>query len=252
MKSSLNSVRATARKRGVDHVSAHKHDGRDGEDHQRALMPAGQRGDAAGRGGCRGFFRGEEWQERENGDDRNVLEQEHGKRGLAGGGLELAPLLEGLQDDRSRGHGEDQPGGNRHARVDAERDADRGNHPGGAEHLQPAESDEFTAHFPEPGRLQLQSDKKEHHHDAELGEVHHVVGVFADEAERVRTDQHAGEQVAQHGTESETFGERYGDHRGGEVDKGVGKDGIHRRTGARLGANRYREVPAVQAVSPLG
>ena len=61
--------------------------------------------------------------EREHGedrDDRDVLEQQHGKGVLSGGGRHLALLIQGLQHDCRRGQGQRQPERQRHTPVQPE------------------------------------------------------------------------------------------------------------------------------------
>ena len=80
--------------------------------------------------------------------------------------------------------------------------------------------------------LQLEPDEEQHHHDAELGEVHDVRR-FADEAEHARADHDAGDEVAEHGAEAEPREQRRGDDRGGQVDERAGQEllKMHRRAG---------------------
>ncbi len=83
------------------------------------------------------------------------------------------------------------------------------------------------AKFPEEGGLEFETVEEDHHHDAEIGEVHDVTGAVADEVELVGADDHAGNQVAEDGAESEAFGEWHRDDGGDEVDEGVEEERVH-------------------------
>ena len=101
-----------------------------------------------------------------------------------------------------------------------------------AEHrdLEAAEAEDRSAQPPEQRRLQLEPDHEEHHHDAELGEVHDVLPVAAEQAEAERPDRDAGEQVAEHRPEAPALGDRHGGHRRGEVHEGLEQEvAAHRR-----------------------
>ena len=56
-------------------------------------------------------------------------------------------------------------------------------------------------------------------HHAELGEVHDVLALLADETERERADRDAGQQIAEHRAEPQALGDRHRDDRGGQVDE---------------------------------
>ena len=73
------------------------------------------------------------------------------------------------------------------------------------------------AHRPQAIRIELQADDEQHEDDAELGEVQDGLDV-AHQAEPERADQAAGEQVAEHGAESQAARERHEHHRGRQVD----------------------------------
>jgi len=212
----------------VDEMPTGKHHERDRENDEGGLLPTGQRGDrGGGAGGGGGLFRREQRKQREDRDDGDVLEEEDGEGALARGGFKLAAFLQRLQHDRRGGHGEDKPGGKRQACAETKGEAEAGDGGGGAEDLQAAEAEQLAAHFPEARGLELEADEKEHHHDAEFGEVHHVAGVFADEAEDMRADEDAREEVAEDRAEAEAFGERHGDDSRDEIDEGVKEDGVH-------------------------
>lgn len=179
------------------------------------------------------MLHGEERQQRENRDDRDVLKKEDSEGGLASGGLELAAFLKGGEHDRRGGHRDDEAGGERDAKIEAEEGAERSDGRGGADHLETAESQQLGAHPPKEGGLEFETDEEEHHDDTELGEVHNVFGALADEAERMGTDEDAGHQVAENGAEPEAFRDRDRDDGGDEVDEGLKEEGVHLAEGGQ-------------------
>ena len=88
-------------------------------------LDAGRQMDAIGSGGIGGdggvgeIFRSEERKEGENGDDSDVLKEEDGEGGLAGGGFELAAFLERGEHDGGGGHRDDEAGGEGDAEIEA-------------------------------------------------------------------------------------------------------------------------------------
>ena len=106
-----------------------------------------------------------------------------------------------------------------------EGESDGGDGCGGDDDLQAAEPDDVAAEGAEDGRLDLQADEEEHHHDAELGEVEDLVG-GAGQIEELGADEDAGREVAQDRAESEPLGERDAEGGGGEVDDGVEEEGV--------------------------
>jgi len=67
-----------------------------------------------------------------------------------------------------------------------------------AQHLRPAQAKDGPAQSPEQRRSQLQADQEQHHHHAELGEVHHIVRFIPEQAEHCWSNRYAGQQVAKH------------------------------------------------------
>lgn len=108
------------------------------------------------------------------------------------------------------------------------------------------------AHLPEHTGLQLESDEKEHHHHSELREVHHVVRTIADQAQAVRSDEYAGEQVAEDRAETKPARNRDGDDRGDEIDKGIEEEGIRGWESGAVGWKRGRGSIAGRVSDPRG
>jgi hypothetical protein len=185
---------------------------------------------AAGVGAGLDLGDAEQREHREDRDDGDVLEQQHRERGLAAAGLELAALGQRRQHDRRRRHRHDQPDRERRAPRHAERQRAGGDHRGRRRDLQPAEAEDRSAQPPQERRLQLEADHEQHHHDAELGEVHDVLALAADRAEHVGADQHAGHQVAQHRAQPEPLGDRHAHHRGAQVDERLEQDRVGHAT----------------------
>ena len=87
---------------GAREEAASQHDRRHGSEHGERLRPARQVADEAGAVIIMRLGRGEERQEGEDRDHRDVLEQQDREGGLPGGGLEEAALRQALQHDRGR------------------------------------------------------------------------------------------------------------------------------------------------------
>ncbi len=88
--------------------------------------------------------------------------------------------------------------------------------------LPAAEPEDFAARLPEQRGPQLQADEEKHHDHAELGEVHHPAGL-AHEPERIRPDDHAGDEISEDGAEAEALSQRDGDDRGEQINEGFEK-----------------------------
>ena len=105
------------------------------------------------------------------------------------------------------GRREDQPG---------EREAGDGD-------LGEAEPENVALQPPQPRRMELEPDQEEQQHDAEIGDVEHLFRCV-DEAEPLRPDQGAGDEIAEHRAEPE-FAEQHDErHRRAEHDDAVAKD----------------------------
>ena len=164
-------------------------------------------------------------QEGEQRDDRQVLEQQHAERGLAHGALSQALLLQVLQHDGRGRQRQDQAHGQRHAPVGAQDQGDGAYNSGARQHLRGAQTEDRRAHFPQQRRPHLQSDQEQQDHHAELGEGHHV-GLVAHKGQREGAHQHAGDQVAEDGTQPQALGDGNGDDAGRQIDQGLDEEGV--------------------------
>ena len=121
---------------------------------------------------------------------------------------------EQLQPDRGRGQRQghaDHQGGLPGRMLDEERQ-----HPedhGAQQHLQPADAEDGPAHQLESRQRQLKADDEQHHHHADLACGQNRLRV-RHHAQRVRPQQDARDQVAEHGAQPETLEHRHRDHRG--------------------------------------
>ena len=49
----------------------------------------------------------------------------------------------------------------------------------------------------------------------------------ADKVQRIRTNDRAGDQIAEHGTQPQPRRDRYSDSRRGQIDEGLDEDRVH-------------------------
>ena len=128
---------------------------------------------------------------------------------------ELVAFGQHLQDQRGRRQRQREPDhdGCRPRLAEQTRDAcKRGR---GHCDLRETRAEHGVAQHPEPRRLQLETDRKQQHRDAELGEMQDAFGV-GDDTQAPGTDDGAGRQVTEHGAELETAKQRHRDHGRGE------------------------------------
>ncbi len=137
--------------------------------------------------------RGEDAREREEGHDREVLEQQHAEGEAAVRAVELVLLGELAQHDRGRGHRDRAAEQDRDRQREPDRPADRGDGGRRAADLQAAEREHLAAHRDQPRQRELEPEREQQEHDAELGER---LGGFRGRhpAERVGADDHADDQ----------------------------------------------------------
>ena len=82
-------------------------------------------------------------------------------------------------------------------------------------------SENRATHFPQTGKVDLQTDHEKHENDAEFGKVHHRFAILTDPTERGRTDDRPDDEVAQNRADAELFAQRRSEGRGDEVDESV-------------------------------
>ena len=143
-------------------------------------------------------------------------------------GGELFSFREHLQRQRGGRERQRQPGHEGRSGRQAERQSRAAEDQPGEQHLGAAQAEHRTAQRPQARRLQLQADDEQQQHHAQFGKVQ---GGFdlADEAEHARTDQDAGNQIAQHRAQAQAFEQRHGDdRRRQEHDRLRGPGHVHR------------------------
>jgi hypothetical protein len=164
-------------------------------------------------------------QQCEEGDHREVLEQQDGERGAAVVLCQLLALGEHLQDQRGGRHRQAKAGDQRGGRRLVLPPGNRREHRGGQQNLRAADAEHRVAQAPQARQLQFQPDYEQQQHHAELREVENLVNV-ADQAQAPRADRDAASQVAEYRAEAQALEHRYGDHRRSEEQRKVGKHGI--------------------------
>ena len=152
------------------------------------------------------------------GDRGDVLQQGHAEDALARGRRHQVAFFQHAEPDRRRRERESERGDHREAPVGAERHGGGRQQRGRAQQLGAAPAEDRLAHRPEPLRLELQPDQKQHQHDAELGEAQDLFGV-GHQLQAPGPDQDAGAQVADDRAEPERSCHRHGDDRGAQIDQ---------------------------------
>lgn len=160
-------------------------------------------------------------EQRDHGDQRDrrdVLEQQDGEGQAAMGLGQFLALGEDLQAE----------GGGRQRQAQAEHhravhrlvEADQGHsadHQAGQQHLQQADAEHRLAHHPQAPRRQLQADDEQQQYHAHLGDLRDAFRVVH-QAQHAGTDQHAGQQVAEHRAQLQALGQRHHEHRRDQED----------------------------------
>ena len=182
------------KERPEDETTCQNNDGHRG-DNDKPPLPTAEIADHSGFRRARAGPDREQWHQRQDRNDGDILEQEDRERGLAAGCLHHAAFLERLEHDRGRRHGQDQADGDGRFPCEAGRDRHRPNYDRCSGHLQPAQAKDRPAHLPQERRAQFQTDHEQHHDHADLGEMHDVAAAL-DEPQRMRPDNRAGSQVA--------------------------------------------------------
>jgi hypothetical protein len=159
-------------------------------------------------------------QERHHGE---VLEQQDGDGDAPDAARHLAALGQELEYDRRRR--QRQRGADHDRGLDGKPGEcrDHAEHDARDHHLQGAEPEHIPANQPEPVDRQLQPDREQQEHHAELGEA--MGGLrFLDQREAVRSDGDTGDQIAQHHAGAQPTKYRRRHHRGGEKDQHVDEE----------------------------
>ena len=172
---------------------------------------------------------------------RDVLEQQHAHDPAAVLALEFEALGHHLGDDgrarhrqrRAQRHGAGpvqfpgpgQPGEQRRQQHVADHRAGDGQ-----QHLTHAQPEHQPPHAAQLGQVELQPDHEHQEDDAELGQVADA-GRIARQGQRMRADQHAHDQVAQHGRQFEQPTDDHAGHGGQQIEQGKVERGGHRGGG---------------------
>ncbi|KAF1060876.1 MAG: hypothetical protein GAK39_06079 [Variovorax sp.] len=177
--------------------------------------------------------RGDQHQQRHH---RQVLEQQHAHHALAVLALELEPLGHQLDHDGGAAHGERarerERGLPAQAPVGRQEGGDQQRAHGGdrhrQQHLQQPEPEHVLAHRAQLGQAEFEPDHEHQEHHAEFAQVPDAFGVLR-QRQRMRADQHAGRQVAEHRRQLEEAACHHADHRGHQIQERE----IERRHGGR-------------------
>src|SRR5215470_14996368 len=139
--------------------------------------------------------RPEQRHDRQQGDHRQVLEEEDPEGRLPHGGRQLVALAQQLEREGGGGEGEPEP---RHQRA--------------------ADDEDPAPELPQPLRLELEPDEEEQEHHAGLGDVAHLLDA-RDEPEAMGADERAGDEVTEHRAQAEPLEERDGDDDQGQEEE---------------------------------
>ena len=134
--------------------------------------------------------------EREEGHDRQVLEEQRPEGEPPVRAVELVLFRELAEHDRGRGHRDRAAEQDRDGERQAEGPGDRGDRGRGRGDLDAAEPEHFAARGEHPRQREFETEREEQEDDAEFGER---AGRFRrrDPAERVGPDDHADQQECQ-------------------------------------------------------
>ncbi len=185
---------------------------------------------------------GQQRDDRDKRNERQVLEQQHGEGIAAGRRGEQITLGQHRQDDGGGGHGQARAQhGGALPRDAREVDRQHGEHRGGYHHLCGAEPEHCAAHHPQTLRPDFQANQEQQHHHAKAGDGADRVHA-GDQTHPGRTDDDARHQIAQHAAEAGAPGQRDGDGGSGEQDD----EGYqHQQSGRRCWAAAKRCASAV-------
>ena len=144
---------------------------------------------------------------RQRGDDRDhrnnreILEQQDRESALALRRVQLIVRAQHRQHLRGRRQAERKTDRERCSGRDSERRVQQpANGEAAQHHLRQAQTEDVIAQPPQSARLKLQPDNEQEQRDAEVGDAEQLLRV-ADQPHDLRTDQRAGDDVAQGGAE---------------------------------------------------
>ncbi len=141
--------------------------------------------------------------ERQQQREREVLEQADGHGEPAVGAVVLRLIGQLRDDDRGRGHRHGAADDHRDRWRDPEQhDRDAGDDRGRQRDLGTADAEHFAAHRDEPGQRELESEREDQEHHAEIGEQARGL-VVGRQTERVGTQHEADREIAQDGGQRE-------------------------------------------------
>ena len=139
---------------------------------------------------------GERGGQREERREREILEQQDADRQPGMGSVDFELLAELAHDDRGRGHRERATDHDRNRGIDAEGPGRPADDRGREHHLQPAHAEHLGLHRDHPRQRELEAEREDQEHDADLGEQVHGPGVGS-EPERMRPEQHPDHEVTE-------------------------------------------------------
>ena len=174
---------------------------------------------------------------------RQVLEQQHRHAELTVAGIQFAAagqLARHHRGGRQRQHRRHQQC---QVRRQSQADAHRHERRGGNQHLPAAQAEHQPAHGQQARQRELQPQREQQEHHAELG--HHLHGfLVVDQAEGAGADQHAGGQVPERRRQAQAVEHRQHQRRGGEDDDQLVEKAVHQATSPRRPASTSSTAPA--------
>ena len=184
------------------------------------LRPAGKTGQkrCLFSGGRSGGRQSQKRQQRQNGNDGDVLKQQYSKRAFPRFGSGQPFFPECLHDNCGGGHGQSQTARQRRLPVKSDGEKYRKNKDGRGAQLYGTGSQYEITHSPEIGRFQFEPDEEQHQHYAEFGKVHDVLSFCSDKAQGKRANDDSGKKIAQHRSHAQLFGNGNKKDRGRQID----------------------------------
>ena len=130
--------------------------------------------------------RGQDRDEHQDRDDREVLRQQHGKAGAADSGGQAFLVRQQFEHDRGGGQRQAGAEDDRLRGRLAEQQRHTGEQRRGQQHLRSAKAEHQPPHRQQPLKRQFQTDQEQQEDDAELGNAVDVLGVADGEPEQRR------------------------------------------------------------------